>query len=103
MTKLLVLACVLVDFSAFTAYAIATHGVVGFLEAAIATPAALQVLLDVAIALTLVLIWMSRDAKERGLPFWPYAIATLFLGSIAPLGYLIHREARERSLRAATA
>jgi hypothetical protein len=100
MTKLLVLACVLFDFSAFTAYAIATHGPVGFVEAVIATPAAIQVLLDLTVALTLVLVWMSRDAKERGLPFWPYAFATLFLGSIAPLGYLIHRELRERALRA---
>ena len=35
---------------------------------------------------------MWGDARERGLPFWPYAVLGLFLGSVGPLAYLIHRE-----------
>jgi hypothetical protein len=99
MTKTLVLALVLAGFGAVTANALAVHGYVGLLETLLSTPAGIQVMLDLVIAETLVLIWMSRDAKERGLPFWRYAIATLFLGSFGPLAYLIHREVRERTVR----
>jgi hypothetical protein len=103
MSKIIALALVLIGFSAITAEALVTHGYVGYFDALFSTAAGVHVLLDAVIALTLVMIWMSRDAKERGLPFWRYAVATLFLGSVGPLAYLIHREVRERAPRAATA
>jgi len=103
MTKLLVLALVLVGFGAISAHALAVHGYVGLFETLFATPAGIQVSLDLAIAIALVLVWMSRDAKERGLPFWRYAVASVLLGSFGPLAYLIHRELRERAPRAAAA
>jgi hypothetical protein len=103
MTKILALALVLAGFGAVTAYALSVHGFVGYFDTLLATPAGTHILLDAIIGLTLVLVWMSRDAKERGLPFWRYAIACFFFGSVAPLAYLIHREVRERTLREATA
>ena len=99
MTKILVLALVLAGVGALTAHALAVHGLVGYFETLLATPAGAHVLMDAVIALTLVFVWMARDAKERGLPFWRYAVACLFFGSVGPLAYLIHREVREREPR----
>lgn len=101
--KTLALAFVLAAFSAFSAYAISVHGLVGFFATVVSTPAAVQVLVDVVIALGLALAWMAGDARERGLPFLPYLALTLCLGSIGLLSYLIHRELRARAPRRVTA
>jgi hypothetical protein len=100
MTKLFALALTFAGFGALSAWALAEHGYIGLVETALSTPAGIQVGVDLVIAETLVLIWMSQDAKERGLPFWRYAAVSLFLGTFGPLAYLIHRELRERAPRA---
>jgi hypothetical protein len=41
------------------------------------------------IALTMVLVWMWRDARARGVSPLPYVLITLALGSVGPLLYLI--------------
>jgi hypothetical protein len=84
-------------FSAFTFWALAQTGLVGFYEQLLATPAGMQVFADIAIALVLVLAWMWRDAASAGRRFWPYAIVTLMLGSIGPLLYLLLTPAAARA------
>jgi Terpene cyclase DEP1 len=101
--KTLVLALVLAAFSALTAYALEVHGYLGFFEALVSSTAGVVVLTDLVISLTLVMLWMRSDARERGLPSWPYLLLTLALGSVGPLSYLIHREVRARAPRHATA
>ena len=96
MTKTLVLGLVLAAFSVLTFEAIATYGYVGYFEALLSNLPGIHVSADVFIALTLVFIWMSIDARERSLPFWRYAILGLLFGSVGPLAYLIHREVRGR-------
>jgi hypothetical protein len=64
------------------------------LKAALSSLAGIQVLVDLTIALTLVLIWIVRDARERGVSWVPYAVITVFLGSVGPLVYLLRREGR---------
>ena len=44
-------------------------------------------------ALGLVLVWLWRDALARGKNPWPWLLATLVVGSFAPLVYLWLREA----------
>ena len=78
-------------FGAFTTAAIVEHGLVGFLEEIIQNMATLQVLIDLSIVATLVLIWMYRDSRGSGPPFLPYALLTVAAGSFGPLGYLLHR------------
>ncbi len=95
--KTLVLALVLSLFTAFTCYGVAVHGVLGFFEAFGSTTAGVIVFTDLVIALTLTMLWMSSDARERGLPLWPYVLLTLAFGSVGPLSYLIHRELRSRA------
>lgn len=65
-------------------------GYIGIWQAGIASPGSLQILLDLFICAGLICVWMIADARKRGVNAWP--IATLFVGSLAPLGYLIRRE-----------
>lgn len=101
--KTLVLVLVLSLFTALSFYGVAVHGYLGFFEALASTAAGVVVFTDLVIALTLTMLWMSSDARERGLPFWPYVILTLALGSVGPLSYLIHRELRARAPQRVTA
>lgn len=69
--------------------ALLEHGYWGIITHAFATFAGMQVLLDLVIALTLVLIWMWFDAKRNQRKFWPWALLTLTAGSFGPLFYLL--------------
>jgi hypothetical protein len=89
------LGLVLIDFVALTAYAVYHHGYLAFFDFQTMNAIQVQIFVDLIIALTIVLGWMWRDAKSRGISPIPYVVMTLFLGSIGPLVYLIRREATE--------
>jgi len=89
-----ILASVLFDFTALTAYAVWRHGYLGLFQLAVSSWGAALLFVDLTIALGLVLIWMMGDSRERGLSFLPYALLTLAFGSVGPLLYLIRREGR---------
>jgi hypothetical protein len=93
---------VLLPFLAYTAWVLATEGYLGFWAQALGSPVAVQLTLDLVIALSLVLLWMWEDARATRMPFAPYLVVTLLIGSIGPLAYLIHREARMRRRASAT-
>jgi hypothetical protein len=97
--KIVVLGLVLLDFLGLTAYVIATHGYLGFFQAAFAHAATTLLFVDLALVLGLALVWMGNDARARGAAFWPWAVATLVLGAAGPLGYLLVRERRALALR----
>ena len=104
MFRLAILALVFLDFAALNAYVLSVHGYVGFWQAILSSPAGILVLVDLTIAVGLVLAWMWSDSRERALPFLPYAVLALGLGSLGPLAYLIHRELRVlRAVRAVDA
>jgi hypothetical protein len=90
--RIALLSLVLVIFVAFEIAAVAAFGYTGVFEAMAANVATRLGFLDLVISLGLVLIWMKQDAGERALPFWPYAVVTLALGSVGPLAYLLYRE-----------
>jgi hypothetical protein len=94
-----ILVVVLIAFSVFSVVVTVEHGYTGFLTLAGREPWALQMLLDLVIALSLFSSWMKRDARERGLPFVPYVAAIIALGSIGALAYLLHRELKGRVSR----
>ena len=100
------LAFVLVDFSALSAYAIYQIGYVGFAEAMTANIGTIAAMVDLTIALSLIGVWMWNDAKARGISALPYVAITLVLGSIGPLLYLLRTagraEAVDRGTRLAT-
>jgi hypothetical protein len=91
-TKTTLIALVLVTFAAATAYAVHQHGYLGFFDLVLANSATQVVLFDLCIALTMVCVWMWRDARDEGLSPLPYLGLTLLLGSIGPLLYLLRRD-----------
>jgi len=84
---------VLAGFGAFSMWVVVTQGYTGFVALAGREPWALQMLLDLVIALSVAVGWMRGDARRRGIAIWPYVIATLVLGSIGVLAYLVRRAA----------
>lgn len=85
------IAIVLVLFGALTAAALWQHGYWGIIEPHFQTFGAAQVFADLVIALSLVMVWMWRDARAAGRSPWPWIAATLALGSFGPLVYLLTR------------
>jgi hypothetical protein len=85
------LGCVLIGFSALTAYTVYLHGYFGFFALLAANAATITAGVDLVIALGLILVWMEQDAQERGISPLPYVLLTLALGSVGPLLYLIRR------------
>ncbi|MBY0399311.1 DUF2834 domain-containing protein [Myxococcota bacterium] len=94
---------VLVAFSGYTALVVAETGYVGFFRNLFSNPVGIQVFIDLSIALGLILGWMRCDARRNELPFLPYLAATLLLGSIGTLAYLLHRGLGRRAERASNA
>lgn len=86
------LGILLFDFLTLCAYAVYQYGYVGFFELVTANAATMAAFVDLAIALTLIVVWMVRDARARGISPLPYVLLTLALGSAGPLAYLIRRE-----------
>jgi hypothetical protein len=87
---LLVIAIILLG--ALTVPALWHHGYFGIFALHFQTFGGGQVLTDLVIALTLVMVWMWHDAKATGRNAWPWIIATLALGSFGPLFYLLTRK-----------
>jgi hypothetical protein len=87
----LVAALVLAVFGAFSMWVVVTHGYFGFIELAGREAWALQMLLDLVIALSFGVGWMIGDARKRGIATWPYVVATVALGSIGILAYSVRR------------
>lgn len=90
MRRILIL-IVLALFGALTAVALSQHGYWGIIEPQFRTFGAGQVFADLVIALTLVMMWVWRDARSRGRNPWPWLVATVVLGSFGPLVYLLTR------------
>ena len=78
-------------FSVYSAIVVYDVGYVGILRSHLSNAGGIQVLCDLTVSLSLVCIWIARDARARGRSPWPYLVATLFLGSIGPLLYLLLR------------
>ena len=81
-TRLIVFETVLLAFGAFTGYVIAVHGFAGFFALAVSLSDSawgIQLMMDFVLALGMLLYWMSSNAEERGIVFWPFAALTLTL------------------------
>ena len=90
--RLPLLVVVFLVFTGLSTYLTVTEGYFGFLVIASRERWMVQVLTDLGISLTVAWAFLIPDGRKRGLPVWPYVGATAFLGSIAVLAYLIHRE-----------
>ena len=79
----------LIALGAITCIALWKDGFVGILAATTASYGSMQIFVDLVIALTLVMVWMWRDAKSSGRNIWPWIAITLVAGSFGPLLYFI--------------
>ena len=77
----------LIPFLVLTAYAVYDVGLIGIPEYHIHSSAGWQVFVDLVIALVMLLVFLIRDARSKGISPWPWVVGTLFTGSIAPLIY----------------
>jgi hypothetical protein len=89
--KTILLAVLLADFTALTAWALSTL-TLETLGATLYTPLGMQMAADIVIALGVALGFIYQDAKKRGLNPAGWIVLTLLTGSIGPLAYLIRRE-----------
>lgn len=80
---------VLFAFADLNAYVVWQHGYVGFWQLVTANSATIAAMVDLTIALSLVTVWMWRDARRRGVSLVPYLALTATLGSVGPLLYLV--------------
>src|SRR5213594_2649407 len=88
---------VLLAFGDLTAYAVYQHGVTGVVQIEMANSVTVTAFADLVIALSLIVAWMWRDARERGVSAIPYVLLTLGFGSVGPLLYLLRRDATRGS------
>lgn len=90
MSRLRLIAIILlIPFLALTLYAVYSVGYIGIFDYHRHSPAGWQVFADLVVALMIVLCYMVPEAKKAGKNPWPWVVATLFLGSIGPLLYLV--------------
>ena len=94
MTIRVALSIVLAGFLALTGFVVVSYGYVGFFELAMANWATRLMFVDLTIALSLFIVWMYFDARERGTSWIPYALITAGFGAAGPLLYLIVRKAQ---------
>lgn len=82
----------LIDFALFSAWVMWEVGYLGIWQAGFTSPGSMQILADLGVACLLIMSWIFADARARGLNPWPWMVATLAIGSLAPLLYLLIRE-----------
>lgn len=88
----IIIIVVLILFGALTAVALVTDGVFGIFASIFNSFGSAQIYVDLVIAISMICVWMWRDAKSQGRNPWPWIIAALIVGAFSPLVYLLVRD-----------
>ena len=88
----LALIVAIIILTIITAIASLDYGVAGILHQALSNSASMQVLIDLAISLCIILVWMYFDAKKHNRKFFVWVIITFLIGVYGPLFYLLIRK-----------
>jgi hypothetical protein len=96
MSKVAVSVVALVVFTAYTVFVAVNHSLFGFFAELTQGGLPLQVFVDLVVAAACFWVAAVPDARSRGITVWPYIVLTPFVGSIALLGYFVHRSLRQR-------
>lgn len=97
----ILLSVTLVLFGGLSAVALARHGYWGIIAPHFRSTGAGQVVADLVISLSLVMLWMWHDAKTLGRNAWIWIALTVAAGSFGPLIYLLTRNPAARSASSA--
>lgn len=89
------LVIVLIGFGGFSTWVMWQVGYSGIWLAGFDSLGSMQILMDLAIACTLICFWIYRDAKSRGANPYPWMLGTFLGGSLAPLLYFFFREQKK--------
>jgi|GEM_PF-3430681 len=76
-------------FGAYSFWALAQVGYLGLWQGGFANIGATQITLDLIVSSILLIGFVARDCKAQGRAWWPWALATVLLGSFGTLGYLL--------------
>ena len=76
-------------FCAFSFWVMLQIGYLGILQGGFANLGSTQISVDLVIACTLTIGFIARDCRAQGRAWWPWALLTLFGGSIGLLAYLL--------------
>jgi len=95
----MVLLPILAVFTAATLVALYRYGYASFVFFAGANEATQLLFVDLALSLTLVAVWMVRDARARKAAYVPFLALALLFGSVGPLAYLLTRGSRRARQR----
>ena len=87
--KSLLFTILLLIHGAVTCRALLDLGYVDLFRFAFSSWPAAQIFSDLSVGMVLVTSWMIGDAPRTGRKVWPYVVATLPVGSFAPLTYLL--------------
>jgi uncharacterized membrane protein SirB2 len=87
MARAILTTLVFVVFTVYSFGVIAEHGLWSVLDVATQGGWSTQVFLDLCIAITVSTAWMRNDARQKQLTWWPFALGSVVLGSIAVLAY----------------
>lgn len=90
-TKALFAVLVLAGFGAYSLWVVAGYGYTGFLAVAAREPWAMQMLIDLVLACSFGIGWMTADARKHNITTWPFVVAVVLLGSIGLLAYVARR------------
>lgn len=102
MSKVALSVAAFVAFTAYTVIVAVNHSLLGFLADHARGGWSLQVFVDLVVAAACFWVVAVPDARARGIGVWPYVALTPFVGSIALLGYFVHRSLRQRQADAPT-
>lgn len=94
MARLALLVVALAAFTGYTLWVVASQGFAPLFASHAVFGWTSQVFIDLVLAVLAFNYLAVSDAKKRGIPYAPYFVATLLLGSIGVLAYLVHRELR---------
>lgn len=89
--KAVLLALVLVDFTAYSVWVAMNQTLADGFAAAFANPWVGQVSIDLCISVAIALTFLWRDAKRNDINPVPFVVASCFLGSIGLMAYGVRR------------
>lgn len=85
----IILLLVFILFLGFTSYCVMEFGFFGIMQEGMKNSATMQIFIDLAISLALILVWIYKDAKKHNRKFAMWLVITLIVGVFGPLLYLL--------------